>query len=73
MKVYLVINKCEDKRCMTPYKDLYKIFIDKNKAIEHAKSIGYEDGFLGFDDTIGMINFFQAGDTNVMILVTEVI
>jgi len=71
MKVWLVIN--ESTNVHIPYKDRYRAFYEDDDALEHAKSIGYEDMFgTGLDGKDGMLNSYDAGNTRISTIKVEV-
>lgn len=63
--IYLVNNRKQ----FLDYTEQFKLYTDKNKAIEYAKSIGYLDPFgMGISDQIGMAHYYACGDVDVMII-----
>lgn len=54
------------------YKDQYKLFLDKDKALEYAKTLGFEDELgLGVKDKVGMASIYRCGDIDVAIVPIE--
>ena len=64
---YLVINKNDESQYL-PYDKQFQLFTTKEAALIHAKSIGYEENFIGVSDKPGVVSVWMAGDVNVMIL-----
>jgi len=71
MKAYLVIDNCKNK--LISYEQQYQVFDSVDKAIDHAKSIGYTDPFgMGINTKTGMANMTMCGNVNVTILPIEI-
>lgn len=69
---YLVVDNNTGLRQAHSHKDKYKLFLNKEKALEHAESIGYEDPFgLGVKDKLGVGSMYKCGDIDVLILPIE--
>jgi hypothetical protein len=69
---YLVVDNSKGLNQPLSYKEQYKLFLDKEKAVEYAKSIGYEDPFgMGVGDKIGVGSIYKGGDIDVLILPIE--
>lgn len=66
--MYLVVN--ENKNAyMLPWVDRYKIFLERDAAAAHARSIGFEDMFgLGVTTKVGVANVYMCGDVSVKII-----
>lgn len=69
---YLVINETEKAKYL-PYKEQYKLFKDKDQAIDHAISIGFTITFFGRPslDEAGVMSMSQVGLDRVSILPLE--
>ena len=65
MKVYLVINN--SGIFPKTREEQYNIFEDKDRALEYAKSKGY-DNPIPLDDKVGVMNFYQCEDIDINIL-----
>jgi hypothetical protein len=68
MKAYLIIND----QPFVSYKEKYRVIFDKDLALMIAKKLGYEESFIPFDDTIGMLNFHAWGDVSIGILPIDI-
>ncbi len=55
-KVYLVMNLTDSG---LPFVEMYQIFSDRQKAIDHAISLGFSSMF-GFTDTVGVKSVYYA-------------
>ena len=67
--MWLVINDAP----YTMYKDKFKLFTDKDKAMGHAKSIGWENTFnMTLSDEVGMLNNCKHGDVDASIIRIEI-
>lgn len=63
--IYLVNNRKQ----FLDYTEQFKLFTDKDKMIEYAKSIGYLDKFgMGISDQVGVACYYSCGDVDVMII-----
>ena len=69
---FLVINDNEKDK-FEKYDERYRLFSDPNKALEHAKRIGFQDRFgMGLNIKPGILNINQYGDIKVSILALEI-
>jgi len=67
--MYLVLNRNN----FLPYKDQYRLFHNRNKAITYAKSLGFEDSFgMGIVDKPGVMNVYCCGDINLGIMKLDI-
>ena len=69
MKAYLVITN--PKSLDLKYEDIYRVFISRDEAIAHAKKGGYSNMF-GFNDKIGIKNWYSGGDIDISIIPIEI-
>lgn len=67
MKLYLVINK---SNIFASFKDQYLLFLDKDSAMDYAIKNGYDNPF-GFNDNIGVMNVYKAGEIDISIIPLE--
>lgn len=64
---YLVINRNKGSQALR-FSEQYRVFTSKTAAIQHAKSIGYEETFIPVSDHPGMASLWKAGDVDVMVI-----
>lgn len=69
MKAYLVI--IENAHQLLSYREMYRVFTDKNKALELAKKAGYRS-VIPLIDEVGTMSTYRAGDIHVSILTIEI-
>lgn len=69
---YLVADNSTGWYQPMSYKDRYRLFSDKEKALEHAISLGFKDEMgLGISDKVGMASIYCCGDIDVSIIPIE--
>lgn len=64
---YLVINRNKGSQALR-FSEQFRVFTLKSLAIQHAKSIGYEESFIPISDHPGMASLWKAGDVDVMVI-----
>lgn len=64
---YLVINRNKGSQSLR-FSEQFRVFTSKPLAIQHAKSIGYEDSFIPVSDHPGIASLWKAGDVDVMVI-----
>lgn len=72
--VYLVFDESPQKK-FAPYKEQVLAFDDPVKAVEKAKSLGYEDTFLGLGPENlkpGLKQMYWCGDVKLSVLTLEI-
>ncbi|MFA5312747.1 MAG: hypothetical protein WC375_05410 [Methanomassiliicoccales archaeon] len=72
--VYLVINENYDSK-FAPFSEKYRIFLDPDKAINHATSLGMEGitGDFKFNLKEGILNQYREGnEINISLIAIEV-
>lgn len=69
--MFLVINNSPSAK-FQPYSENHRLFSDIDKTLAFAKSIGYENNFIGINVSYGHCNMYACGDVNVSIFSLEV-
>lgn len=69
--MFLVINNSRNAK-FQPYSENHRLFSDIDKTLAFARSIGYENNFLGTNVAYGHCNMYACGDVNVSIYSLEV-
>lgn len=68
MILYLTIN---NNKPHVPFKEMYQLFDDSERAIKHLKELGYENMF-GTSLKVGVKSVYYCGDINLEFLPIEV-
>ena len=71
MIVHIVIDDSKD--VLKKASEIYKTFLDFEAAITHAKSCGYDMGWMRPSPEVGIRNNYMCGDKNISIINVEVI
>jgi hypothetical protein len=74
---YLVINRHSSEEVngkikFLNYSDRYRVFSDKNKAIEWAKKIGFKVTPMDVSETVGTASVYICPSADIMILPVEI-
>lgn len=66
---YLVVDNSKGWHQPMSYKDQYRLFTDKVKALEYAITLGFEDVLgSGVKDKVGMASIYRSGDIDIAIV-----
>lgn len=71
MKAYLLINRNTGADFL-PYAEQYRVYLDRELCLDDARMLGWDNKFLGFNDTVGIANNVMCGDVNVTVMPIEI-